>query len=44
VDDQLIRQRKDAFMSYQALTPPRVLTSDGEGIIAGRVENCDSCS
>jgi pyruvate,water dikinase len=44
VDDQLIRQRKDAFRSYQALTPPRVLTSDGEGIIAGRVENCDSCS
>jgi len=30
VDDQLIRQRKDAFRSYQALTPPRVLTSDGE--------------
>ncbi len=32
VDDQLIRQRKDAFASYQALTPPRVLTSDGEVI------------
>ena len=30
VDEQLIRQRKDAFTSYQALTPPRVLTSDGE--------------
>ena len=30
VDDQLIRQRKDAFRSYQALTPPRVLTSEGE--------------
>src|SRR3984893_10150308 len=30
VDDQLIAQRKDAFRSYQALTPPRVLTSDGE--------------
>jgi rifampicin phosphotransferase len=30
VDDQVIRQRKDAFRSYQALTPPRVLTSDGE--------------
>ena len=27
VNDQLIRQRKDAFRSYQALTPPRVLTS-----------------
>jgi rifampicin phosphotransferase len=34
VDDQLIDQRKDAFRSYQALTPPRVLTSDGE-VIAG---------
>jgi pyruvate,water dikinase len=34
VDDQLIRQRKDAFRSYQALTPPRVLTSDGE-VVAG---------
>jgi rifampicin phosphotransferase len=32
VDDQLIRQRKDAFRSYQALMPPRVLTSDGEAI------------
>src|SRR5918999_1637983 len=34
VDDQLIRQRKDAFRSFQKLTPPRVLTSDGE-VIAG---------
>jgi phosphoenolpyruvate synthase/pyruvate phosphate dikinase len=32
VDDELIRQRKDAFSSYQALTPPRVLTSDGEAV------------
>ncbi|MGC4763166.1 rifamycin-inactivating phosphotransferase [Micromonospora sp. DT46] len=32
VDDQLIQRRKDAFRSYQALTPPRVLTSEGEGI------------
>jgi phosphoenolpyruvate synthase/pyruvate phosphate dikinase len=32
VDDQLIRQRKDAFRSYRALTPPRVLTSDGEAV------------
>jgi phosphoenolpyruvate synthase/pyruvate phosphate dikinase len=32
VDDQLIDRRKDAFRSYQALTPPRVLTSDGEAI------------
>ncbi|WP_336053110.1 rifamycin-inactivating phosphotransferase [Streptomyces sp. CA2R101] len=30
VADGLIQQRKDAFRSYQALTPPRVLTSDGE--------------
>jgi pyruvate,water dikinase len=30
VDDQLIRERKNAFRSYEALTPPRVLTSDGE--------------
>ena len=32
VDDDLIRERKEAFKSYQALTPPRVLTSDGEVI------------
>ncbi|WP_123747587.1 rifamycin-inactivating phosphotransferase [Saccharothrix texasensis] len=30
VDDDLLRRRKDAFRSYEALTPPRVLTSDGE--------------
>src|SRR5262249_13592596 len=29
VDDQLIRERKDAFQAYRALTPPRVLTSGG---------------
>ncbi|MEV6235391.1 rifamycin-inactivating phosphotransferase [Lentzea sp. NPDC051838] len=28
----LIAQRRDAFRSYQSLTPPRVLTSDGEAI------------
>ncbi|MFB7555905.1 rifamycin-inactivating phosphotransferase [Streptomyces brevispora] len=32
VDDQLIQERKDAFRSYGALTPPRVLTSDGEAV------------
>jgi len=32
VNDELIRRRADAFASYQALTPPRVLTSDGEVI------------
>ncbi|MFI1194783.1 rifamycin-inactivating phosphotransferase [Micromonospora sp. NPDC020750] len=31
-DDQLIHRRKEAFRSYQALTPPRVLTSEGEGV------------
>jgi pyruvate,water dikinase len=31
-DDRLIQQRKDAFRSYHALTPPRVLTSDGEAL------------
>ena len=40
VDQQLIRQRKDAFRSYQALTPPRVLTSDGE-VIAGAYRRDD---
>src|SRR5438105_11932921 len=40
VDDQLIRQRKDAFKSYQALTPPRVVTSDGE-VIAGAYRRDD---
>ncbi len=40
VDDQLIRQRKDAFRSYQALTPPRVLTSDGE-VVAGTYRRVD---
>ncbi len=31
-DDQLIAQRREAHRSYEALTPPRVLTSDGEAI------------
>jgi pyruvate,water dikinase len=39
-DDGLIRRRRDAFRSYQALTPPRVLTSDGE-VIAGRYRRDD---
>ncbi len=30
VDEELIGRRKAAFRSYRALTPPRVLTSDGE--------------
>jgi pyruvate,water dikinase len=40
VDAQLIRQRKDTSRSYQALTPPRVLTSDGE-VIAGAYRRDD---
>jgi pyruvate,water dikinase len=32
VDHGIIQRRKDAFASYHALTPPRVLTSDGEAI------------
>ena len=33
VDEHLISQRKEDFRSYQALTPPRVLTSDGEVVV-----------
>jgi len=40
VDDQLLRRRKDAFSSHQALTPPRVLTSDGE-VVAGAYRRDD---
>ncbi len=40
VDDQLISQRKQAFRSHQALTPPRVLTSEGE-VIAGAYRRDD---
>ena len=40
VDDQLIRRRKDAFRSYEALTPPRVLTSDGE-VVTGAYRRDD---
>jgi phosphoenolpyruvate synthase/pyruvate phosphate dikinase len=39
-DDQLIGEREDAFRSYQALTPPRVLTSDGEAV-AGTYRRTD---
>jgi pyruvate,water dikinase len=31
-DEGLIRRRTDAFRSYEALSPPRVLTSDGEAM------------
>jgi pyruvate,water dikinase len=40
VDNELIQQRKDAFKSYQALTLPRVLTSDGE-VVAGAYRRDD---
>ena len=40
VDDRLISQRKDAFRGYQALTPPRVFTSEGE-VIAGAYRRDD---
>jgi pyruvate,water dikinase len=32
VNDQLIQQRKDAFQWDRMLTPPRVLTSEGEAV------------
>jgi pyruvate,water dikinase len=32
VDTELIARRKDAYRTYAALTPPRVLTSDGESV------------
>ena len=32
VDDRLIAARKEAHEAYQALTPPRVLTSEGEAL------------
>ena len=34
VDQQLLVDRTNAFMSYRTLSPPRVLTSDGE-VVAG---------
>ncbi|WP_348619755.1 phosphoenolpyruvate synthase [Paenibacillus polymyxa] len=35
LDYQIIRKRKDDYKLYEKLTPPRVITSDGE-IIAGK--------
>lgn len=32
VDAELLDRRKDEFRAFQALTPPRVLTSDGEAV------------
>ena len=35
LDDQIISKRKDEYKFYEKLTPPRIITSDGE-IIAGK--------
>lgn len=35
LDDQIISKRKDEYKHYEKLTPPRVITSDGE-IVAGQ--------
>ncbi len=35
LDDQIISKREDEYKFYEKLTPPRVITSDGE-IIAGK--------
>jgi pyruvate,water dikinase len=40
-DEELIGRRKAEFRSFQALTPPRVLTSDGE-IIGGKYRRDDT--
>ena len=40
MEAELIARRKDAFRSYQALTPPRVVTSDGE-VITGAYRRDD---
>jgi rifampicin phosphotransferase len=40
VDGRMIQQRKDAFRSDEALTPPRVITSDGE-VITGAYRRDD---
>jgi pyruvate,water dikinase len=40
VDAGLIRERRDAFATFGALTPPRVITSDGE-VITGTYRRGD---
>jgi pyruvate,water dikinase len=40
VDHELVRERRDAFASFQALTPPRVITSDGE-VVTGSYRRDD---
>jgi len=39
-DQGLIRRRREEFHSYEALTPPRVLTSDGE-VVSGDYRRTD---
>ncbi|MFG3442946.1 rifamycin-inactivating phosphotransferase [Nonomuraea sp. NPDC047897] len=41
VDAGLVPRRREAFRSYEALTPPRVLTSDGEAL-TGRYRRTDA--
>jgi rifampicin phosphotransferase len=41
VDDELIIRRRDAFRSYEALTPPRVITSEGE-VVTGAYRRDDA--
>ncbi|RCX23695.1 phosphoenolpyruvate synthase [Fontibacillus phaseoli] len=40
LNDQIISNRKDEYKQYEKLTPPRVITSDGE-IIAGKYKRED---
>ncbi|XXU29375.1 PEP-utilizing enzyme [Sorangium sp. So ce887] len=40
LDDQLVGQRKDEHERHRRLTPPRVITSDGE-IVAGAYKRAD---
>ena len=40
LDDQIVPKRKNEYRSYEKLTPPRVITSDGE-IIAGKYNRED---
>lgn len=41
LDYQTIRERKEAYIFYEKLTPPRVMTSDGE-IISGKYRREDT--
>ncbi len=40
VDNQLINERKEEYKLFQKLTPPRVITSDGE-IVTGKYKHDD---